>query len=225
MEGELTQLFTAEEIKTLSLDEIKTRVDSAMDYNEFAWLDTKPHLRYKSKTLAVGLENILCRCPSCGAHYSIRTMGREVFCEQCDLKAVLDSRYGFIDGVPFKNFAAWYEWQTEEIRREIAQNPDFALESDVLLKHSSKDGETRLRDAGKGVCRLDRNGLRYLGEEDGAQIEKFFPMQDIYRLLFAAGENFEIYEGMEIWHFVPTELRSCIAWYIASGVLKENSAQ
>jgi hypothetical protein len=46
-------------------------------------------------------------------------------------------------------------------------------------------------------------------------------MQDIYRLLFGSGEDFEIYEGTEIWYFVPTNLRSCIAWYIASGLFKE----
>ena len=35
----------------------------------------------------------------------------------------------------------------------------------------------------------------------GKEIEKFFPMSQIYRLLFGAGVDFEIYEGKEIWFF------------------------
>lgn len=221
IEGELVQLFTAESVKSLSVEEIKARVTEALYYNEFEWLKTKPKQQYKSKTLAVGLENILYRCPKCGAHYTMKTKGRDITCEKCDFKATLDSRYGFVDGTPFENFAVWYDWQTEEMRKEMLADPDFALESEVTLKHSSKDGKTMLREAGKGVCRLDKSGLTYRGEEDGEQIEKFFPMQDIYRLLFGSGEDFEIYEGTEIWYFVPTNLRSCIAWYIASGLFKE----
>ena len=47
-------------------------------------------------------------------------------------------------------------------------------------------------------------------------------MDTIYRLLFGAGEDFEIYEGKELWYFVPEEKRSAVAWYIVSGILKEN---
>ena len=34
-------------------------------------------------------------------------------------------------------------------------------------------------------------------------------------------ENFEIYEGKEIYYFIPTDKRSCVEWYIVSGLLKE----
>lgn len=77
---------------------------------------------------------------------------------------------------------------------------------------------TRL--AGEGVCVLDKTGLTYKGTDDGVEIEKFFPLSQIYRLLFGAGEDFEIYEGKEIWYFQPEERRSCVAWYVVSGLLK-----
>jgi hypothetical protein len=53
------------------------------------------------------------------------------------------------------------------------------------------------------------------------EITKHFPLNDIYRLLFGAGEDFEIYEGKEIYYFIPEEKRSCVDWYIVSGLLKE----
>ena len=221
VEVELKQLFTAEEVKALSLDELKQRVDNVLTYDDFAWLDAHPQVHYKCKTIAEGLENILSRCPECGARYSIRTKGKKVYCEKCGFTREIDTRYAFTEPVPFKNFAKWYDWQVEELRNEMQGNPDFALMEKVTLKHSSKDGKTMLRVAGTGVCRLDKTGLVYEGEEDGQQIVKKFPLSDIYRILFGAGEDFEIYEGKEIWYFVPENKRSSVTWYIVSKILKE----
>ena len=53
------------------------------------------------------------------------------------------------------------------------------------------------------------------------EIEKFFSLSTIYRLLFGAGEDFEIYEGKEIWYFKPEDRRSCVIWYVVSGILKD----
>ena len=221
VEVELKQLFTAEEAQNLSLEEVKRRVDDALSYDEFAWLNDHPNVRYKCKTLAEGLENILSRCPECGAKYSIRTKGVIVYCEKCNFTRKLDTRYAFTEPAPFENFAKWYAWQTEEMRKEMLENPDFSLVEKVTLKHSSKDGKTMLRVAGTGVCRLDKTGLTYEGEDGGVQIVKKFRLGDIYRILFGAGVDFEIYEGNEIWFFVPQDTRCCVDWYVASGLLKE----
>ncbi len=220
VEGELNKLFEKGEAKTLSFDEVKRRVDEALFYDEFAWLKTKPNVVYKSKTLAEGLENILYICPNCGGRYAFTAKNHQLTCEKCGMQASLDNRYQFVDGKPFENFAEWYEWQNEILKKEIENDPDYAMESKVELRHASIDGKSLTRRAGEGVCRLDRTGLLYRGSEDGQEIEKFFPAAQIYRLLFGAGEDFEIYEGKEIWYFRPENRRSCVAWYVASGVLK-----
>jgi hypothetical protein len=62
--------------------------------------------------------------------------------------------------------------------------------------------------------------MRY-GLDDGEEIEKFFPMKNIYRLLFGAGEDFEVYDGEQIWYFIPSERRSCVDWYTVSGLLRD----
>ena len=50
-------------------------------------------------------------------------------------------------------------------------------------------------------------------------------MKKLYRILFGAGEDFEVYEGKQIWYFVPEEKRSCVDYYAASTVLKKLSEQ
>ena len=93
----------------IPLEELKTRVDEALNYDEFEWLKTKPNIRYKHKTMAEGLENILCRCPSCHGRYTIRTHKKKVFCEKCGFMREMDTRYAFTEPAPFENFAKWYK--------------------------------------------------------------------------------------------------------------------
>ena len=221
VEAELNPLLKAGEAKELSLEELQSRVEDAIGYNEFEWLETHPEVHYKSKTLAEGLENILCLCPKCKRWHSFKTEGRTLRCEQCGLEAELDDRYAFKGETPFKNFAEWYAWQSAELKKEILENPEYRLESKVELRHSSTDGKQMTRHVGEGVCIFDRTGLKYVGTRDGEQVEKFFPMSQVYRLLFGAGVDFEIYEGKEIWFFVPEDKRSCVLWYIASGIFEE----
>lgn len=223
VESTLEQLFTAEELKLLSKEEIEEKTLAALYYDEFEWLETHPELHYRSKKFAEGLENILTLCPKCRKHYTLTTHGHTLRCEACGFEATLNDRYTFTEKSPFASFAEWYDWQCEEFAKEIAANPDFSLTSPVLLKHSSKDGKTMLREAGRGVCTLNREGLTYKGTRDGEEVEKLFPMSTIYRLLFGAGEDFEIYEGKEIFYFCPDEPRCCVDFYILSKLLKDGA--
>ena len=71
VEGELSQLFTKEEVQTLSLEEIQEKISNALDYDEWKWLEQHPEVHYKHKTLAKGLENVLSICPKCKERYSL----------------------------------------------------------------------------------------------------------------------------------------------------------
>ena len=221
VEVELNPLFAAGETADMPMKDLQARIEKALYYDEFAWLEEKKEIKYRRKTLAQGLENILYICPNCGGRYALNTKKHDIFCESCGARWSIDDRYAFIDKKPFENFALWYEWQREETKKEILQAQEYKLESKVELRHASTDGKSLTRHAGEGVCTLNADGLRYVGSEDGKEIEKFFPLSQIYRLLFGAGEDFEIYEGREIWYFRPEEKRSCVEWYVVSGLLKE----
>ena len=223
VEAELNPLLTKEDIEALSVEEIGNRVEERLRYDEFEWLKTRPEIRYTDRRIAEGLENILAICPSCGGMHTIKTEGNRVYCESCSLETTVDSRYAFTGGVRFNNFAEWYDWQCERFA-EMAEDEDFSLTSKVTLKHQSYSGKEMLREAGEGVCTLNREGLTYVGTRDGEMIEKHFSMDEIYRLLFGAGVNFEIYEAKVIWFFVPEELRSAVDWYIVSRILKDKTS-
>ena len=134
----------------------------------------------------------------------------------------LDRRYAFDQDFRFQNFKEWYHYQVKEYKRALESDPDFRLASHVTLKHASLDGKSFLRTAGEGECTLDRTGLLYVGTEDGKEIQKHFPIKQIYRLLFGAGENFEVYEGKEIWYFAPEIAQSSVDFYIVSKLIYDD---
>lgn len=220
VEAELGLLYTAEQVKSLSVEEIKAGVEQRLYYDEFAWLETRPKQHYRNRRMAEGLENILTTCPVCGKKYTLTTKKNKVFCEDCGYLTSVDNRYGFTGDFRFQNLAQWYDWQKELLAKEISENEEFVLTSSVELRLPS-DGNGLTRSAGQGVCRLSRQGLSYSGTRDGETVERLFPMEHIYRLLFGAGENFEIYNGTELWYFVPQEKRSAVDWYLASMLLKD----
>lgn len=219
VEAELDLLIAADELETLTVEQIRERVESRLYYDEFLWLAKHPSVHYRSKTLAKGLENILMRCPVCHKTYTLSTQGRDIICDCCGKLATLTDRYGFVGDTPFANFAEWYDWQKDCLRQGIEADPNYCLTSKVAFHLPSTDGKTMLRKAGDGVCRLTRAGLTYEGECDGETCKLFFPIEQIYRLLFGAGENFEVYVGNEIHYFVPEEKRSAVEWYLTSMLL------
>ena len=221
VEAILERLLSADEVAAISVEELQVKIEERLRYDEFDWLKTRPNIHYRSKTLAEGLENILFTCPICGKKYTIQTKGRDVFCEKCGKLATMNDRYFFDEKAPFADFAAWYDWQTEILRKEIETNETYCLTSSVTLRRPSKDGKQLLRTAGEGVCTLTAEGLTYCGTEDGKEVTLAFPMKQIYRLLFGAGEDFELYAGNEIYYFVPEERRSAVEWYVASTILSD----
>ena len=220
VEAELNLLYKKGESMQATLSEFEQKVKSALDYNDFDWLKQHPELHYTQGNLAVGLENLIHRCPKCQAEFTFTTSGNTITCSKCGYSDTMDDRYQFtVHADRFENLQQWYYWQMDLLKQEIESNPNFELRDTVKLYHSSIGGGKQLREAGEGECVFNRNGLTYVGTDSGEQINKVFPMSSIYRLLFGAGEDFEIYEGEEIWYFVPQDRRTCVKWYMASMIM------
>ena len=222
VEAELDLLYTAEQVQNLSQVELKAGIEERLRYNEFDWLKQHPEIHYHSNKMAEGLENILTICPICGRKHTITTKKDKVFCEFCGYLTSLDDRYNFTGDFQFQNFAQWYDWQKALLEAEILENPDYTLSSSVELRLPGT-GNGLTRHGGEGVCTLSRAGLTYEGTKDGESVCLHFPLKRIYRLLFGAGVNFEIYDGSEILFFVPEETRSAVDWYMASMILHDNA--
>ena len=223
VEAELDILYTAQQVKELSPEQLREGIEQRLFYDEFRWLEQHPQIHYHSRHLAEGLENILTTCPKCGGKHTLVTKKDKIFCEKCGYLASLDSRYGFKGDVPFENLAQWYDWQMGLLEEEIRDNEEYVLSSQVELRLPS-NGRGLTRHGGHGICTLSREGLTYTGTKDGETVTLSFGLQKVYRLLFGAGVNFEVYDGTQILYFVPEEKRSAVDWYMASMIVHSQVA-
>lgn len=212
------KLFDKDETKNLTSSEVREIIEGTLYFNDFEWLKENPNIHYKCKTLAEGLENILYLCPKCKKEATLTTSKNTISCS-CGFSVTLDDRYNFIgDNLPFNNHQEWYDYQFELLQKQ-AENKDFELSSPVTLRRPSSDGKSTTVKVGTGICRLNKNGLLYSGTQNGEDVELVFPMKNIYRLLFGAGEDFEIYDGSEYYSFMPEEPKLSVKFYIASIIL------
>ena len=224
VETELDILFTAQQVQALSMEQLQQGICRRLFYDEFQWLQQHPEIGYYSGHMAEGLENILTTCPVCHGRHTLATRKNKIFCEHCGYLTAVDNRYQFDKGFCFGDLRQWYDWQKELLEQEITQNSDYVLRSQVELRLPG-NGKSMTRHSGYGQCALTREGLTYKGTKDGKDVVLHFPIQRVYRLLFGAGENFEIYDGAQILYFVPEEKRSAVDWYMASMILYDMTAK
>jgi 1-acyl-sn-glycerol-3-phosphate acyltransferase len=231
VEATLELLADGETVKAMSVEELRELVESRLTYDELAWLATRPTLRYRSRRMAEGLENILTTCPLCGGVYTLSAKRKSVKCARCGRLTDVSPRYAFSEGFPYRDFAEWYYDQLEKLRVRVLADPDYSLSSPVTYylppdECGSPKGKRRegLCPVGRGVCTLSRQGLVYRGTVCGEEKEISFPAESIYRLLFGAGINFELYKDGCIHYFVPDEPRSCVEWYMTSLILTDEKA-
>ena len=175
-------LFTEDELKEMTEEELYSILLEKFCYNDFAW-NREKQFSYKSKVpLAHGLDNMLFICPCCGRKFSMHVEADRLICD-CGSAVTIDDRYNLIPddsrSFPFKGIDEWCRWQRRMIEEEVSIE-DFRMneEADYLLLNMD-DLKNRFIPAGTGRIELDRTHLRYTGTRNGESVELEF---DISRM-------------------------------------------
>lgn len=222
IEVEVDELFTPEQLKELSVEEIDRKVDEAIFTDDYEWNATRQN-SYKRKDgkYAENMEQMLYKCPSCGTEMQMEGRGDKIVCKHCGNGATLDNKYNLVpigDSVIPRNPREWFDWQRREMRKTVS-DPDFALEERVILSTMPTYGylgDNKLAEVvGGGMLRLDRSGLKYIGTRDGKPWEVFIKSENINTLCLPVdGSFFYTYASGEFLLFTP-ESPSCMRWSFA----------
>lgn len=222
VEVHLDELFTPEQLSELSADEIEQRVNKAIYTDDYAWNATRQNsYRCKKRNYAQNMEQILYKCPRCGAELQMEGVKNVISCKNCGNSAQLDDKYNLtpIGGsvVPV-NPREWYDWQRREMRRKVS-DPDFVLEEHVQLGLMPKYGYLKHNKvalpAGEGMLRLDRTGLTFTGIREEFPWEVFIPSEQLNTVCMPVdGSYFYTYASGEFLQFVPDAISS-MRWSLA----------
>ena len=113
--SEFVRIIPREEVSSLSVEELDREIKDAICYDENEWA-AAGGLKFGSRKLAEGLNNIAYRCPSCGVSFALKWDGNNsLVCDKC--KTVYT--YHPDGSITYKDVRTdlhkWTEWERERL--------------------------------------------------------------------------------------------------------------
>ncbi len=121
VKADIELLFSKEEVKEKSDEEIFSRIRECFSFDNFRW-QSENKVRVDEPFRADYLNRVLYKCPHCLKEGVTEGKGEHLFCHACGARYRLDE-YGRLtaeDGEPrFPYVSDWFAWQRECVRDEI----------------------------------------------------------------------------------------------------------
>lgn len=155
-------LYTQEEVRSLSVQELSDGLDDAFGFDHWAW-QKENGVEIQDDFRADGLSRILYRCPHCQTEGCMEGKGIYLTCKHCgkryELTPIGDLQA--LDGdTAFTTIPQWNDWQREMVRREIL---DGSYRLDVDVDISVMVDYKAIYNVGSGHLRHDLDGFHLTG--------------------------------------------------------------
>lgn len=157
-------IATAEEVKSLSVDELDALLEEQFSFDNFATQrDEKISIDVPYR--ADGLHRILYKCPHCGTENKMEGKGIHLTCHACNKQWTMDE-YGQMKAnegeTEFAHIPDWYKWERECVRKEL-EDGTYLLDTDVNISiQVNLDG---VCDIGKGHLTHTVDGFHLVGAD------------------------------------------------------------
>lgn len=210
VEVTVDRMFTPQELKTLSPQEIEDTMNRLLAHDDYIW-NRAAQVSFSGKgQMAKNLDTLLYLCPKCGAMHRMECSGNVMRCTACGNTVELDEKYNLRPvgegSVCPELVSDWVLLEREKAKNDV-KDPDFTYTGHVqvgkLPKYKPLKGDKTSEICGDGELRLDREGLHFQGTVDGApysfhltcdQVPTFGMCTDISRFYtFVDGEFIEFY--------------------------------
>ncbi len=165
--AEMKQIVTAEEIETLTADEIQARIEKEFHYDDYAW-QKENEIHITSPKRAHNIHRILYQCPACRKEFSTDSRDSEIWCRECGRRWQMNT-LGELECQNgediFRHVPDWYRWERENVRREVEQGR-YRFTDSVRLEHLD-NAKVGFRTLGDVRLTHDENGFSLDGELPG----------------------------------------------------------
>lgn len=209
-EAEMKLLFSEEELKTASPEQINEKIVGAFQYDEYAWQKERGiHVTYPKR--AEGLHKVLYQCPACRTEFQMKSEGTYLFCSACNKRwfytelGTLEAESGETE---FSHIPDWYEWERENVKREVEAG---TYDSGVLpVTVRSLPNAKKFLLLGEGTLRHDVDGFHVSGTDkdgDPFSMEKSVPSMYSchieYEYLGKFGDCVDLNTLEDTWYIYP----------------------
>ena len=211
-------ILTADEVQTLTREQIMERIISSLTYNEFEF-QKRYNVRVPGPDKADGFNTMFYKCPICKSEFTISSQGNDITCSCCGAKATIQDDFTFKWNVEnpmcFENYSQWYDWQLEEMKKEVAK-PDFKMSEEVDYGYDEPGVDNYVK-AGKGVMTFTHEGWDYVGTFKSEQVHEHDDPQAVFLATLKVGLHFELpYKYGRCRVFYPQNGLHSMKWHLAS---------
>lgn len=130
----MTQILTAEQVQSMSVEEINAAVRQALDYDDYRY-QKENGILITEPFRAEGLHKVLYQCPHCLTESKMASKGTEIFCTECGKRWNLneDGTLSALEGeTEFSHVPDWFEWEREQVRSQIERG-EYSFADDVEI--------------------------------------------------------------------------------------------
>ena len=130
--ADVTCLFTAEDLKTMTVAQLDEKLDEMFGFDNFRW-QQENKVVIDEPYRADGLNRILYKCPHCGTEGKTEGKDIHLVCHQCGVQYEL-TELGYLksDDPKFTHIPDWYRWEREQVRKEL-EDGTYRLDVDVKI--------------------------------------------------------------------------------------------
>ena len=128
----MTQILTAEQVKSMSVDEINAALKEALWYDDYRYQKDNGIL-ITEPCRAEGLHKVLYQCPACGKEHAMASEGTRIYCKACGKRWNLneDGTLSALSGeTEFSHLPDWFEWERAQVAEQI-ENGTYSFEDEV----------------------------------------------------------------------------------------------
>jgi len=128
----MTQILTAEQVKSMSADEINAAIRTAMEYDDYKY-QKENGIMITEPFRAEGMHKILYHCPHCNTESKMASEGCEIYCTECGKRWRLneDGTLTATSGeTEFSHVPDWFNWEREQVRAQIERG-EYSFDDEV----------------------------------------------------------------------------------------------
>ena len=175
MESTAELLYTREELRNASAEEVQRRVEEKLQYDEYAW-QKENGIKINFTERAEGLHLPLYKCKACGTKGKMRSGGADLWCEKCENRWTLteDGDLVDFDSGETCNIPEWYRQERRQVEDEIAKGTYKNL--DITVKVDALPNEKGFVPMGSGRLRFSREGFYLSIDEEQKKTENYEPL-------------------------------------------------
>lgn len=200
----LTQVLTAKDVKTKTVEEINALISQHLAYDEYKYqLDNNMKITYKDR--AKGLEMPLYQCVSCGTEFAMRGQGTKLSCNSCKAtwemdelgrlvktrdEAVQKSKDTTNVGTELKaniydkcklHIPDWYEWERTQVMKQIDEGE---YELNCRVKIDALPNAKNFIPCGEGTLIHKKEGfyLTFKDYQDNEEKTMFFSSRSMFSI-------------------------------------------